>query len=53
MAGWRTWWLQMHNQEVHTEIGIGREGQGGEKGGGGGSRRPQESGLINNASALA
>lgn len=53
MAGWRTWGLQMHNQEVRTEMGVGGEGQEGEKEGGGGSRRPEESGLVNNASALA
>lgn len=40
----------MHNQEVRTEMGVGR---GGEKEGGGGSRRPEESGLVNNASTLA
>lgn len=49
MAGWRSWVLQMHNQEM----GKGGEGQEGEKEGGGGSRRPEESGLVNNASALA
>lgn len=49
MAGWRTWGLQMYNQEVHTEMGVGREGEKE----GGGPRRPEESGLVNNASALA
>lgn len=53
MAGWRTLGLQMHNHEVRTEMGVGREGQEGEKEGGGGSTRPEESGLVNNASALA
>lgn len=43
----------MHNREVHTELGVGRDGQEGEKEGGGGSRRPEESGLVNNASTLA
>lgn len=33
--------------------GVGVEGQEGEKEGGGGSRRPKESGLVNNAPALA
>lgn len=37
MAGWRTWGLQMYNQEVRMEMGVGREGQEGEKEGGGGS----------------
>lgn len=50
MAGWRTWGLQMHNRKVCTEMG---EGRGGEKEGGGGSRRPRESGLVNNGLALA
>lgn len=53
MAGWRSWALQMHNQDVCTKMGKGGEGQEGEKEGGGGSRRPEESGLVNNASALA
>lgn len=35
------------------ELGVGREGEEREKEGGGGSRRPEESGLVNNASALA
>lgn len=43
----------MHNQEVHTEMGVGREGQEGEREGVGGSRRLEESGLVNNASILA
>lgn len=37
MAGWRTWGLQMYNQEVRMEMGVGREVQEGEKEGGGGS----------------
>lgn len=53
MAGWRTWGLQMHNRKVCTEMGVGSKGHGGEKEGGGGCRRPKESGLVNNASALA
>lgn len=44
--------LQMHNQKACTEMGVGREGHEGEKEGGG-SRRSKESGLVNNASALA
>lgn len=40
----------MEDLEVRTEMGVGREG---EKEGGGGSRRPEESGLVNNAAALA
>lgn len=42
--------LQMHNQGVCMKMGVGREG---EKEGGGGCRRPEESGLVNNASTLA
>lgn len=52
MAGW-TWGLQMHNQEVCVEMGVGREGHEGEKEGGGGTRRLEESDLVNNGSALA
>lgn len=42
----------MHNQEVCTEMGKGGEGQEGGKEGGGASGRPEESGLVNNASVL-
>lgn len=43
----------MHNWEVGDEMrGAGRERKEGEKEGGR-YRRPEESGLVNNASALA
>lgn len=35
-----------------TEMGKGGEGPEGEKEGGGASRRPEESGLVNNATVL-
>lgn len=53
MAGWRTWGLQMYNQEVRMEMGVGREVQDGEKEEGEGLGGAEESGLVNNGFALA